>query len=200
MRLLVFPDYDADTAMWLAALRRLDETADITVAEHGEGTASPNTLDPAFSLARRLVAEPDAHYDAVVGIGSGGWSAHILALAGRADRLYVIDGLSGPFLAADDRAAARSAHLRARLFDNPTQPPRPHHDLAVAEDAAAAMPVPTTIVETPLSPLERHEVEALAARYQNGATVTEAADHTPAAVGRALGLTEAHDPHPPTRG
>ncbi len=188
MRLLVFPDYDADTAMWLNALHRLDAIADITVAEHGDGTASPNTLDPAFSLARRLVDDPEAHYDAVVGIGSGGWSAHILALAGRADRLYVVDGLSGPFLTPAERAAERASHLRARLFDNPTQPPRPHHDITVAEEAADAMPVPITIVETPLSPLVRAEVEALAARYRSGATVTEAADHTPAAVGQALGL------------
>lgn len=122
----------------------------------------------AFTLAIRALHVADLRDNApvVVGIGSSGWSAWVLALAGRASALALVDGLGGPWLDADAAIADMARRARA-IADDPLAlaapvdaavDPRLAHgvpaqsSLSLARRAAAATKVPVALVESPASP------------------------------------------------
>ena len=100
----------------------------------------------------------------VLGHGWGGFAAEVLAAAGRASRLLLVDGLGGPWLSADDLVADRHRWLNAVLADPaalapPTQAPDPRlahlYSSVWARDfirhMRRAITVPVLAVETPAS-------------------------------------------------
>jgi pimeloyl-ACP methyl ester carboxylesterase len=143
----------------------------------------------------------------VVGVGFNGWAAQILALGGRAGALVLVDGLTGPWRTPADQIAEGRAWLRGiaddadALADPPLTglDPRARHGVLthgsreLALKAAAAMPVPVLLLESPESPLSAAEVEDVAAAFTSGATVVpisarDAAAAVPAFAGREVTL------------
>ena len=142
----------------------------------GHGDAAPpvggcyELGDAVFAVADHL-PEPDGVPPVVLGVGRNGFAAQILALAGRASALVLVDGLGGPWLDVParndalrearrtllDTPAALEPHLpgttdpRATLVLGPTD--REH-----ALRRCGALPVPTLVVETPDSPTPDAEV------------------------------------------
>lgn len=155
--------------------------------------------DPVLAVLPSIPAgDPDP--PVVLGVGTNGWCASILALGGRASALVLVDGLGGPFVAQADAMAAERARLR-RLVDDPDAvgpppatglDPRLRHgvgplgSLPVAERTAAATAVPVLLVETGASPVAAEERDAVASRYPGGATVVELAAGDPDAVAAAV--------------
>lgn len=97
----------------------------------------------------------------VLGHGWGGFAAEVLAAAGRASRLVLVDGLGGPWLSADDLVADRHRWLNEVLADPaalapPTEAPDPRLAHAYASVWARdfirhmrrAITVPVLAVET----------------------------------------------------
>ena len=136
----------------------------------------------------------------VLGVGTNGWCASILALGGRASALVLVDGLGGPFRTPSDAMAAERRRIRA-IADDPVAvaappatglDPRLRHGVspmgsrAVAERAAAATTVPVLVVESPASPVTAEERAAVAGRYPAGATVVEVESADPDAVARVV--------------
>jgi len=165
-------------------------------------------MDPAYAAVRALgAAGRGDDRPVVIGVGTSGWSAHVLALGGRASGLVLVDGLGGPW--ADPRTVIAGGRdwLRA-IADDPaavappppgTLDPRaghgvpPHGSRRLVERAAAATPVPTLLVESAGSPLARSDVDAVAALFPGVAGVVEVARPAPAAVAAALVTAWAHD-------
>jgi len=132
----------------------------------------------------------------VVGLGTSGWAAHVLALGGRASALVLVDGLGGPW--TDPRTAIRAGRdwLRAIAADAAavaTPPPGQrdprtahgvpaHGSRRLVERAAAATPVPALVVESRRSPVDFGDAEALAASFAAGAQAVRVAEPDPAAV------------------
>lgn len=132
----------------------------------GHGGAEPAVgqcyqLPEASVMAAQFFAEQE-RVEIVVAVGASGWAGQIVALAGRCDRLVLVDGLGGPFLEVADLMVERRERIRAMAaFDGPAMvdgldprtqfaPPGPQ-DRAMAIEAAQAMPVPTLVIETPSS-------------------------------------------------
>lgn len=120
--------------------------------------------DAVFAVADHLPG-PDDRQPLVLGAGRNGHAAQVLALAGRASGLVLVDGLGGPWLDVRERNAELRAMRRALLatpaaldphVPGTTDPrttfvvgPRDRgHALGVLAD----LPVPTLVVETPSSP------------------------------------------------
>lgn len=122
-------------------------------------------LGDAVFMVADLLPGPDDQQPIVLGAGRNGHAAQVLALAGRASALVLVDGLGGPWL----DVAARNAQLRAMrraLLSTPaaldphapgsTDPrttfvPGPS-DRRHAVRVLGALPVPTLVIETPSSP------------------------------------------------
>ncbi|NNE75046.1 MAG: hypothetical protein HKN26_15375 [Acidimicrobiales bacterium] len=150
-------------------------------------------MDPAFQIMRLAAGHPDRYdppdgFAAAVGVGVHGWSAQSLVLAGRARRLVLVDGLGGPFLDAADRMQVRHDHIRRLAEQQPISAATRldiglfgGDDLEHAQEAAAATAVPTLLIHTAESTIDRPTFEGLADRFAD-ATVREASDRTPAAV------------------
>jgi hypothetical protein len=132
----------------------------------------------------------------VLGVGTNGWCASILALGGRASALVLVDGLGGPFRSPADAMAAERQRIRA-ISDDPAAvgpapasglDPRLRHGVSplgnrvVAERAAAATAVPVLVLESPASPVTPEERTAVAGRYPAGGTVVEVESADPEAV------------------
>ncbi len=155
--------------------------------------------DPVLSLLP-LVPAGDPEQPVVLGVGTNGWCASVLALGGRASALVLVDGLGGPWRSSSDAMAAERVRVRG-IADDPLAvapppssglDPRLRHGVSplgnrdVAERAAAATTVPVLLVESPASPVDREERDALAARYPAGAVVVEVATAEPEAVAAAV--------------
>ena len=120
----------------------------------------------------------------VLGHGWGGFAAEVLAAAGRASRLVLVDGLGGPWLSADDLVADRHRWLHAVLADPaalapPTETPDPRlahtYSSVWARDfirhMRRAITVPVLAVETPAS--ETPDARQRLADFTGPATLVE---------------------------
>lgn len=120
--------------------------------------------DALFFLADRLVGWRD-NPPLVVGVGRNGHTAQLLALAGRAAGLVLVNGLGGPWRTVSESSADLLAQRRALL----TAAHHDHHDARVGTDPRAdlvlgprdrdvalasvsAITVPVLVIETPTSP------------------------------------------------
>jgi pimeloyl-ACP methyl ester carboxylesterase len=153
---------------------------------------------PALASARETPPEPTL--PVVVGVGVSGWAATIVALAGRASALVLVDGLGGPWADPAEVIAAGRDLLRALAEDaDATAPapargldPRLRHGLVrqtssqVAKDAATAMPVPVIVIETPASTLTATERNDVLPHFASGSTLIEVSDRDPALVAKAI--------------
>jgi pimeloyl-ACP methyl ester carboxylesterase len=156
-------------------------------------------IDDALLAVLPLLAALDAALPApvVVGCGVNGWASQVLALAGRASAVVVVDGLGGPWSTPRQRIDGARDLLRAIADDPAAMAPAPpqgldprlrhrmaqHGSRRLASRAAAAMPVPALLVESAASPLASSaDVDALAAEYRAGATVERVAAATAEAV------------------
>lgn len=77
--------------------------------------------DPMYVVTRLFANQGIGKVDTVVGFGVSGWSAQLLALAGRAKRMVLVDGLGDPFMAVDDLLDRRMR--RVRVIADSTDPP-----------------------------------------------------------------------------
>ena len=184
-------------AGWPGAVRAPD------LPGHGTTPApvggSYELADPVLAVLPSVPAD-DPEAPVVLGVGTNGWCASVLALGGRAAALVLVDGLGGPFRTQAVTMAAERERLRAIADDaaavGPPPPagldPRLRHGVGplghrgVAERAAAATRVPVLLVETPSSPVGPEERDAVAARYPAGATLAELPAADPDAVAAAV--------------
>lgn len=136
----------------------------------------------------------------VVGVGTNGWGATIVAMAGRASALVLVDGLGGPWTDAFSVINSGREWLRA-IADDPAAvapapanglDPRLRHGLApqrsqrTAERAAAATKVPVLVIQTPASALDRADRSALVAHFSSPVDVVELPTRDPSAVAAAV--------------
>jgi len=138
----------------------------------------------------------------VVGVGTSGWAAQVLALGGRAGALVLVDGLGGPWLEPAEAVARNAALLRALAQDPDAMGPPPaagfdprlrhgilgQTDRPLALRAAAALEVPVLVVETPESGLRREEADEVIGAFRDAhqaraATVDDIAAATVAWAG-----------------
>jgi hypothetical protein len=147
-------------------------------------------VDPAIAVMHRCppaVASGSTTAPIVVGIGSSGWSAHLLALGGRAGGLVLVDGLGAPWVTPSEAFSWQQRLLRSiaddpRALDAPPvgeRDPRLDHPMSghgsrrLAERALESTPVPTLIIGTPDSQAPFDDVHELSTRAPAGATVIE---------------------------
>jgi len=164
-----------------------------------------------FAIRVMRTAELGEEPPVVVGVGVNGWSAQVLALGGRASAVVLVDGLNGPWVDARATIGAGRDWIRAIAADPaavaPAPPvgldPRlahglvPHGSRRLADRAAAAMPVPVLLVETPHSLLALDDVEELAGRYKSGAAVASVPDRAPTTVAARASLWRCTLPESP---
>lgn len=200
---------DADGgARWQAALEEAGWSGAVRAPDlpgHGRAPAplggSYELTDAVLAVLPSLAAD-DGDRPVVLGVGTNGWSASILALGGRASALVLVDGLGGPYRPQAESMAAERLRLRA-IADDPdavAPPPPPGEGLdprlrhgvsplgsrSMAERAAAATAVPVLLVESPGSPVDPEDRAAVAARYPAGATVAEVDGSAPELVAPAV--------------
>jgi len=175
----------------------------------GHGTAEP-PVDGSYttglillSAARCVEAEGSTSVPPVlVGAGASGWVALVVALAGRASAVAVVDGLGGPWRNAAE-ATADGVTWARRLMDEPdllepvpagVTDPRLEHLLPpfsnerVARQALAALRVPLLVVSSPSDPLSAAERESLLAEV--GGPVSTATARSADAVDVAPAVLE----------
>ena len=150
----------------------------------GHGTAPAPTggsydlSDPVVTAMGWLTRLPSgARPPVVIGVGSSGWSAQVLALGGRAAGLVLVDGLGGPWRGNDEAMAAEYEWVRA-VADDPAAtaaPPAagldpraaygPGPDTGpsreLAREVAAGLPGPTLVILTPACRLDEDGVAEL---------------------------------------
>lgn len=149
--------------------------------------------DSAFLLVPLLIrlGEPAV----VVGVGVNGWTATLAGLAGKASAVALVGGTGAPWtsptqaigrqrdwlreLAADPEAMA-PAPADGRLDPRLRHGLTPHGSRRLAFRAAARMPVPLLVLETPASALPADDAEAL------GGTLVRLPDGSPTSVAAAL--------------
>lgn len=120
--------------------------------------------DAVFAVVDHLPG-PEDPQPLVLGAGRNGYSAQILALAGRASALVLVDGLGGPWLDVPERNAALRARRREVLSTPAALDPHlrgstdPRATLVLgsrdrrhAVRMLTSLPVPTLVIETPSSP------------------------------------------------
>lgn len=124
--------------------------------------------DAAFVAAKLFATAPVEHVNTIVGIGISGWSAQLFALAGRCDRLVLVNGLGDPFLSVEEILDRRFARMRMAAATSDSlhgAPPYPHSDADLAHRAAAEMPVPVLLLASAAD-----IVRTLAPAFAAGAT------------------------------
>lgn len=154
-------------------------------------------------LAVRVLGEAGVGAgDAVVlGAGVNGWSAQLHGLGGRAAAVVLVDGLGGPWLPVREQVLAGVERQRAIAGDpaalalmpaGASLDPRLAHGLPthgsrrMAFEAAALMPVPVVIVETPASGTPADDADALVAAVGAGGVLFRVSDGAPATVAGAV--------------
>ena len=149
---------------------------------HGAAPApaggSYDLSDPVVSAMGWLVGLPSgARPPVVIGVGSSGWAAQVLALGGRAAGLVLVDGLGGPWRSTDEAMAAEYDWIRAVADDPEATGPPPAAGLdpraaygpgpdagpnrELAREVAAGLPGPTLVVLTPACRLDENGVAEL---------------------------------------
>ena len=130
----------------------------------------------------------------VVGVGVNGWTATLAGLAGTALAVVLVDGTGAPWTTPTDAIIRQRDWLRAVAADpdavasapaDAALDPRLRHGLPrhgsrrLAFRAAAALPVPLVLLESPSSAAPAEDAAELG-------TVVPIPDRTPEAVARAL--------------
>jgi hypothetical protein len=191
---------------WRSALLAAGWTGPVSAPDlPGHGTTpapvggSYELGDPVLAVLPAVPAEAE-DAPVVLGVGTNGWCASILALGGRASALVLVDGLGGPFRPQVEAMAAERERLR-RIADDPAAlapppatglDPRLRHGVSplgnrpMAERAALCTPVPVLLLESPASPVPPEDRAAVAGRYPGGATVVEVESAAPEAVAPAV--------------
>lgn len=167
-------------APWVQALAAVGLAATAPdLPGHGQAEAS---LDGSYTTGLILLAaarclDPEETAPVVVGVGASGWVALVLALAGRASAVAVVDGLGGPWRSAAEATADGVAWAR-RLISDPHQLgpvpagvadprldhlPPPFSNERVARQALVALRVPLLVVSGPADPLAAEERSRLLA-------------------------------------
>ncbi|HZU73807.1 MAG TPA: alpha/beta hydrolase [Acidimicrobiales bacterium] len=187
--LLVIPDVTDPGAgrHWETALRSAGWAGPVMVADlPGHGRAAP-PADGNYEMAEVIAALRALHGAGddpavVLGEKGSGWTAQVMALAGRTCGLVLVDGLGGPWLAPAEVIAGWRRWLRDLADDQdalgPAPPAGPDPRLAhrrptqnsreQAERAAALVKVPTLVIETPASALTPSEAAELAGQFGLG--------------------------------
>jgi hypothetical protein len=141
------------------------------------------------------------HPPVVAGHGTSAYAALVLALAGRASAVVLVDGLGGRWVGPAEAIDDLYAHLRGLLDDPAAMGPAPN-DGSVDPRAARGFPsyqsrslwepvwrsttVPTLVIETPSSPTPPEE-RGERIGCLGGTTLTvELADDDPASVIAAI--------------
>jgi len=114
----------------------------------------------------------------VLGHGWGGFAAEVLAAAGRASKLVLVDGLGPPWSSVDELVADRHRWLRDALADPaalapPTEAPDPRLALGFPSiwdrefigNLRRSIKVPVLVIETPASRTPRAERDERLADY-----------------------------------
>jgi pimeloyl-ACP methyl ester carboxylesterase len=168
----------------------------------GHGAAPPPTgasyapADAAFAADRALQDAGMADDEVwVLGHGWGGFAAELLAAAGRASRLVLVDGLGPPWRAVDEIVADQHRWLREVLADpealaSPTKTPDPrltHGFWSIWErgfvvDFRKSINVPVLAVETPASATPSEERADRLKDYAGPAELMYVAGDLPGAV------------------
>ena len=130
----------------------------------------------------------------VVGVGVNGWTATLCGLAGKALAVVLVDGTGAPWTTPTEAIVRQRDWLRALADDaeaialpppGVALDPRLRHGVPrhgsrrLAFTAAARMPVPSLLLETPASGLPSEDAEALG-------TVVRIADARPSTVADAV--------------
>jgi pimeloyl-ACP methyl ester carboxylesterase len=172
----------------------------------GHGASPPPTgasyapADAAFAADQALQQAGMAEGDLVVlGHRWGGFAAELLAAAGRASRLVLVDGLGPPWCTVDEVVADQHRWLREVLADREslepparTPDPRLQHgfwsvwERGFVADFRKSISVPVLAVETPASRTPAAERAERLADYTGRAEGVEAADTSASAVADAL--------------
>lgn len=119
--------------------------------------------DVAIDIVRALGDEAEGDFT-LVGVGPGGRGAQLMALAGRATALVLVDGLPYRFAGPGGVIAERTEWMRRRVAGEFPAIPR-IESRSFAERAAAAVGVPTLVVETPASGSPEEVVDAVVAAF-----------------------------------
>ena len=136
----------------------------------------------------------------VAGHGWGAFGAELLAAAGRASALVLVDGLGGPWVSRSELMDAQHAWLRAVLADPaalaPPPPgvldPRLRHgfpsiwEREFTEARRRAITVPVLALESPASPTPSGERAERVAAFGGDGRVEEIVEASPQAVLAAL--------------
>ena len=144
--------------------------------------------DAVFAVAHHLADEPPV----VLGVGRNGHAARMVAVAGRAAALVLVDGLGGPWLDAGGRNA-QLRDARRRILATPAAldahvPPGvdvraslvpPQSNRGHVERTARLVDVATLVVETPRSPTP--DAAELTVAFPRS-TLVHTDDPSPAAV------------------
>jgi pimeloyl-ACP methyl ester carboxylesterase len=172
----------------------------------GHGASPPPTgasyapADAAFAADKALHEAGTADGDVVVlGHRWGGFAAELLAAAGRASRLVLVDGLGPPWCTVDEVVADQHRWLREVLADREalelpkrTPDPRLQHgfwsiwERGFVADFRKSISVPVLAVETPASRTPPAERAERLADYSGRAEAVDAAGGSAEAVADAL--------------
>lgn len=173
----------------------------------GHGDAPPpigghhDLADPAFAAVRLLAdAGLGTVRPVVVGVGAHGWPAQLVALGGRAQALVLVDGLGSPWRTPAKAMRRTRERLRGLTddpaalapFSGPGLDPRlayvlrPHGSRSLARRAAAAMTVPTLVLESPASGTPDEDRTPLTDAWGGEASIVDVADRMPATVAAAV--------------
>lgn len=158
-------------------------------------------VDPLFEILDDL-GDTDRSRIAI-GVGGAGWPATLVALAGRASALVLIDGCGGPWLDPVERSRRQSAALAERRdellgaegeADSGSGRPAGsavlrsgHHNRALAFEAADELVkanVAVLLIETPQSTTPAREVGELGEAL--GSPPAQVGERTPTAIAEAL--------------
>lgn len=172
-----------DAKQWQARLEAAGwsgETVSVDAAEEITELA-----DVVIDVVRTLGDDPP-EIGAVVGVDHGGRAAHLMALAGRATRLVLIDGLPHRFSGPAEVIGERMEWMRRRVAGEFPAIPRVESQ-SFAERAAAAVRVPALVVETSASQSRPDVVDAVVSAFGSGELV-RVVDHEEAAASVASWL------------
>jgi hypothetical protein len=141
------------------------------------------------------------HTPVVAGHGSSAYAAIVLALAGRASGVVLVDGLGGPWVTPTEAIDDLYAHLRA-LLDDPAAMGAPPGDGGLDPRAAHGFPanqarslwealwravtVPALVIETPRTPTPANERAERIACLGGTTLAVDLADDHPASVIAAI--------------
>ena len=197
-RLLVLHDAGDPSPVerWSRLVDRWDGPALLPV-QPGHGEVPPpeggnySAADAAVVAARAMASAGWPHGDddgwpVVVGQGWGAYAAELVAMAGRAGALVLIDGLGGPWVGVDALVADQHAWLHAVVGDpDALAPPRSSPDPRLAHGfptvwerahtaaRRAAITVPVAAIETPASPTPAGDRSRRLAQFGGDAALHE---------------------------